>query len=134
MAPSYIAYYIFHTISIPFNCSYTALRIVEPMIGAKVKICVSPCLLCFSNLAPELVPRIFSLFSSQKPGFNFSYEPKAKFISITGPAWSTGLLLSVPKKQKKNLQVIKLKVEPSICHLTILNSFVLLLLLFFPSN
>ena len=42
---------IFHIISIPFNCSDTALRVTKAMIGAKV----SPCLLCFLNLAPELL-------------------------------------------------------------------------------
>ena len=92
MALSCIACYIFHIISIPFNRSDTALRVAEAIIGAKVQIFVSPCLLCFSNLAPELVPRIFGLFLSQKPCINFSHEPKAKFISITGPAWSTKLM------------------------------------------
>ena len=47
-------------------------------------------LLCFPNLAPELVPRIFDLFSSRKPGWNFSYEPKAKFIPVTEPAGQPG--------------------------------------------
>ena len=46
-----IACCIFHIISIPFNCSDTALRVAKAMIGAKVL----PCLLCFSNLAPELL-------------------------------------------------------------------------------
>ena len=95
MASSCIACYIFHIISIPFNCSDTALRVAEAMIVAKVKIFVSPCLLCFSNLGPELV-------LSQKPCLNFSHEPKAKFISITGPAWSTKLMWRGPKKEKKN--------------------------------
>ena len=101
MASSCIACYIFHIISIPFNCSDTALRVAEAMIGAKVKIFVSPCLLCFSNLAPELVPRIFGLLLSQKPCLNFSHEPKGKFISITGPAWSTELMWRGPKKEEK---------------------------------
>ena len=57
-----IACCIFHIISIPFNCRDTVLRVAEAMIGAKVKIFViSPCLLCFSNLAPELVSTIFGL-------------------------------------------------------------------------
>ena len=51
MALSWIACCIFHIISIPFNCSDTALRVTKAMIGMKV----SPCLLCFSNLAPELL-------------------------------------------------------------------------------
>ena len=81
MASSCIAYFTHH--SIPFNCSETALRVTEAMIGSKVDLfCVAPCLLCFPNLAPELVPRIFDLISPRKPGWNFSYEPKAKFIPV----------------------------------------------------
>ena len=62
------------------------------------KFCVSPYLLCFPNLAPKLVPRIFDLFSSRKPGWNFSYEPKARFIPVTESARSTGLIWRGPKK------------------------------------
>ena len=72
---SCIACCIFHVISIPFNCSDTTLKVTEAMIGLKVKIFVftlSPCLLCFSNLVPELIPRIFDLFSFRNPGWNFS--------------------------------------------------------------
>ena len=36
MAPSRIACCIFHIISIPFNCSDTALRVAEAMVGSKV--------------------------------------------------------------------------------------------------
>ena len=50
---------------IPFNCSDTALGVAESMIGAKVIILV---LCCFSNLAPELVPRIFGSYLSRQPG------------------------------------------------------------------
>ena len=46
--------------------------------------CVSPSLLSFSHFAPELVGKIFGLFLSQKPGWNFSYEPKAKLVPVTG--------------------------------------------------
>ena len=45
MVSSCIACCIFHIISIPFNCSDTALRVAEAMIGAKVK------LLCFAMFA-----------------------------------------------------------------------------------
>ena len=84
---------IFHIISILFNCSDTALGVSEAVIGMKVKFfCVSPCLLCFSYLVPDLVPRIFCLFSSGKLGWNFSYEPKVKFLPVTVPARSTGLM------------------------------------------
>ena len=44
----------------------------------------------FSNLAPELVPRIFGRFSSRKLGWNFSYEPMGKIVPATEPAQSTG--------------------------------------------
>ena len=47
--------------------------------------CVSPSLLSFSHFAPELVGKIFGLFLSQKPGWIFSYEPKAKLVLVTGP-------------------------------------------------
>ena len=42
------------------DLSKRAEDFVEAMISAS--------LLCFSNLAPELVPRISGFFSSQKPG------------------------------------------------------------------
>ena len=45
MESSCIACYIFHIIIIPFNCSDTALRVAEAMIGAKVKF------LCFAMFA-----------------------------------------------------------------------------------
>ena len=41
----------------------------------------------FPKFGAKLVPRIFDLFSSRKPGWNFSYEPKAKFIPVTGLIW-----------------------------------------------
>ena len=65
-ASSCIACCIFHII--PFNCSDTALRVAEAMIGAKVIILVFHHVCCFTNLAPELVPRIFGHISSRKPG------------------------------------------------------------------
>ena len=40
MASSCISCFIFHIISIPFNCSDTALRVPEAMIGVKFKIFV----------------------------------------------------------------------------------------------
>ena len=83
MASSSIACCIFHNISIPFYYSDTVLRVAEAMIGAKVKIFVFRHVqLCFSNLAPDIVPRTlaFSQFSSRRSGRNFSYEPRAKFI------------------------------------------------------
>ena len=64
MASSSFACCIFHNISIPFYYSDTVLRVAEAMIGAKVKIFVFRHVqLCFSNLAPDIVPRIFGLFS-----------------------------------------------------------------------
>ena len=37
-----------------------------------------------------------AFFSSRKPGWIFSYEPKAKFVLVSGPAWSTGLIWRGP--------------------------------------
>ena len=98
MASSCIACCIFHIISIPLICSDTALRDTDAQIGRKVKIFVSR-YVCF-------VSRIWRQNSS--PGsltFShlgnraeiFSYEPKAKFIQVTGPARSTGLIWRGPK-------------------------------------
>ena len=58
---------IFHIINIPFNCSDTAFRVTDAKIGPKVKILCFAMFALFLNLAPELVPRIFDLFSSRKP-------------------------------------------------------------------
>ena len=58
--------------------------------------------LTFLNLAPELVPRIFDLFSSRKPGWNFSYEPKAK-PSQPGQPGSYEEALSVRLKHRKGI-------------------------------
>ena len=49
--------------------------------------CVSPSLPSFSHFTPELVGKIFGLFLSQKPGWNFSSEPKAKLVLVTGLIW-----------------------------------------------
>ena len=49
-------------------------------------------------LFPKFGARIFDFFSSRKPGWNFSYELKAKFISVTEPARSTGLIWRGPRK------------------------------------
>ena len=57
---------IFHIISIPFNCSDTALRVAKAMIGTKVMIFV------FRHVCSS-VARIFVLFSYRKPGWNFSW-------------------------------------------------------------
>ena len=69
------------------------------MISAKVIIFVF-FLLCFSYFAPELVHRIFGPFSSRKPGWNFSYEPKVKLVPVTGPARSTRLMWRGPKTEQ----------------------------------
>ena len=56
----------------------------------------------FPNFAPQLVPRIFGLFSSWKPGWNFSYEPTAKLVLVTGPACSTALMWRGPNKYDRH--------------------------------
>ena len=96
-----------HKPSIPFNCSDTALGVAKAMVGAKFIIFVF-CHVCFvpfpcSNFVPELVlgslpiPRIFGLFSSRQPGWNFSYEPKVKLVPVNEPARSTGLIWRGPQ-------------------------------------
>ena len=97
MASSRIAYNIFHFISILFNCSDTALKVGKAMIVTKFIIFCSPCLLRFSNFAPELVPRIFGLQSFQKPGWDFWYEYKVKLVPASGPVRSNRLMWRGPK-------------------------------------
>ena len=94
MASSCIACCIFHIRSIPFNCSDRALRVTDAKVGSKVKIFV------FRHVC--FVSRIWCQKSS--PGsLTFShlgnrakishiYEPKAKFIPVTEPTGSTGLV------------------------------------------
>ena len=79
------AWWIFHIISKLFNCSDSAKRVAKAMISAKV------------IFLPKLVPRIFGLFSFRKPGWIFSYEPKAEFVPVSGPARSTGHIWRGPK-------------------------------------
>ena len=87
-------WWIFHIISNPFNCSDTAKRVTKAMTGAKeitrLRFAIYFCF-CFSNFAPKLV-LFFGLFSSRKPGWIFPYEPKAKFVLVSGPARLTGLI------------------------------------------
>ena len=63
----------------------------------------------FSNFAPQLIRRIFSLISSQKRGWNFSYQPKVKLlVPVARPAKSTGLMWRSPKSRcVKNLTLQK---------------------------
>ena len=56
------------------------------------------CLLCFSNLVPQLFPRISDLFSSRKPGWNFSYEPKARLRVV--PHFSSGIFIERTKRER----------------------------------
>ena len=85
MASSCIACCIFHIISIPFNCSDTALRVTDAKIGPKVKIFVFR-YGCF-------VSRIWRQNSSpgslavshlgNRAGISH-LKPKAKFVRVTG--------------------------------------------------
>ena len=76
MASFYQACCIFHIISISFNFSDTALTVAKAMIGAKVTIFFFAMFALFLKFAPELVARIFGLFSSLTPGSKSSYEPR----------------------------------------------------------
>ena len=98
MASFCFAWWIFHIISNPFNCSDTAKRVAKAMIGAKVITRLRFAIfVCFSNFAPKLVPRLFGRFSSRKLGWIFSYELKAKFVPVSGPARSTGFIWTGPQ-------------------------------------
>ena len=62
MASSFIAYCVFHIISIPFNCIDTALRVAQAMVGAKVRIFVF-CHICFvSRISRQNSSRGFLAF------------------------------------------------------------------------
>ena len=77
IAASCISCCIFHIVSIPFNCSDAAIKVFQSYDRCESEdFCVWPCLLSFSHFAPELLARIFGLFSSRKQRWNFqSYEP-----------------------------------------------------------
>ena len=98
MASSCIPCWIFHIMSIPFNCSDTALRVVDTMMGAKVIIFVFRHVCFVSRISRQnSSPGSLFFFSFRKPGWNFSHESKAKLVPITGPARSTGLMWRGPK-------------------------------------
>ena len=86
MASFCFAWWIFHIISNPFNCSGTAKRVAKAMKGAKAITHLRFAIFCF----------VFIIISRQNsspgPGLIFSYEPKAKFVPVSGPARSTGLI------------------------------------------
>ena len=91
MASSCIACCVFHIISIPFNCSDTALRVTDAKIGPKVKIFVFH-YVCFVSQIWNSYPGSLT-FSHLGNRAEISHtEPKAKFSSVTEPARSTGLI------------------------------------------
>ena len=95
MASSCIACCIFHIISIPFNCSDTAFRVAEAMIGTKVIIFfVAPCLLCFSNLAREHIPGSLAIshLRNRAEISHMIMNPKQNVVQVTKPARSTMLM------------------------------------------
>ena len=87
MASPCIACCIFRIISIPVNCSDTALRVAKAMLGAKVIIFVFRMSALFVPLCQNSSPGSRTFSSSRKPGWNFSYEPKAKLVSVTRLIW-----------------------------------------------
>ena len=78
---------IFHVKNIPFHPSDSTIRVAKGMIGAKVIILCFDMFALFLELRAELVPRIFGLSSSRKPGWNFSEK-----VPVTGPARLTELM------------------------------------------
>ena len=77
---------IFQIASIPFNYGGKAVRVVEAMMGSNLVSQIS-----YHNLSPGSLA-----FSPLKPNWNFSYEPKVKFVTVSGPAWSSGLMWRGP--------------------------------------
>ena len=73
MASSRIACNIFHFISIPFNCSDTALKVAKAMIVLLFIIFASFLQFRARNNLQDFWP-----FSSRKPDWNFWYEYKVK--------------------------------------------------------
>ena len=60
-----------------------------------LKICPCSDLFCFSNV-PPIVLRILALFLVLVRGLHFLYKSKTKFVSVNGPAQSTGLMWRGP--------------------------------------
>ena len=87
MASPCIACCIFRIISIPVNCSDSALRVAKAMLGAKFIIFVFRMSALFVPLCQNSSPGSRTFSSSRKPGWNFSYEPKAKLVSVTRLIW-----------------------------------------------
>lgn len=68
-------------------------EISQAMIGVKVK-----------TLCSVMFPWIWHQdFSSRKPGWNYPHEAKRKFVPVSMPAWSTGLMWGGSNKSDKGL-------------------------------
>ena len=68
---------IFHFASIPFNYSGIAVRVAKAIMGTNY-------------------PQDLRLFSPLKPNWNFSYKPRVKLVTVSGPAWSIGRMWRGP--------------------------------------
>ena len=106
---------IFRILSIAINCSDSALRVAKAMIGAKFIIFVFRISAFIVPWCQNSSPGSLAFSSSSKPGWNFSYEPKEKLVSLTGLIWrgrksrgtsETGLRLQayVSANQPKDFQ------------------------------
>ena len=71
MASSSIACCIFHIISIPFNCSDTALRVTDGKIGPKVKIFVFRYVALFPEFGARTRPQDLWPFLISETGLKF---------------------------------------------------------------
>ena len=79
---------------VPVNSPYAWLRQTSKFhqqasfVNKIFCICTFCAWVFFSTLLPwELISVDLWPFSSPKPCWNFSYEPKAKFVSVTGLMW-----------------------------------------------
>ena len=70
-----------------FLCLLTAVECGKGLLGRKVMIFVFLHLCFLSPISPQNSSARFLAFSSQKSGRNFSYEPKAKLVPVTGLIW-----------------------------------------------
>ena len=75
------------SLNLIFLCLLTAVECGKGLLGRKVMIFVFLHLCFLSPISPQNSSARFLAFSSQKSGRNFSYEPKAKLVPVTGLIW-----------------------------------------------
>ena len=110
---------IFDIINIPFNCSDTAVRVTEAMVGTKVKFFVSPCLLCFSNLAPELVPGSLAFSRLGNQAEISHMNPRRNSSRSTGLMWRGRQRSKIRHNERASPSLFEQK-EKNVSHFTVI--------------